>query len=158
MSHLWNKSGCFLSTEQMHTACGYSVLRHIWMGKHTGPGANSRASVSSSSPCRPSSLFLFLFCCRSNSSWIFFFCAARKVPASLLLCGTCPSPRLLVYRSQLYVSPLLCFPSALPIVTHTHMSHMSHCSQPHLRVGARMGRTCTTYTETIVPHPSPPFQ
>lgn len=102
---------------------------------------------SSSSPCRPSSLFLFLFCCCSNSSWIFFLCCPK---------GTClPSPvwRFFLTQAPSLQQPTLCIPpsvfpfcpSALPIVTHTHMSPYS---QLHLTLGTRMGRTCTT----------PPFQ
>lgn len=34
----------------------------------------------SSSLCRPSSLFLFLFCCRSNSSWTFSVLPERYLP------------------------------------------------------------------------------
>lgn len=102
---------------------------------------------SSSSPCRPSSLFLFLFCCRSNSSWIFFVQPERYLPPFSCVVFV-PHQASSVQQPSLYYLPSLCSSSALPIVTCAHVSPYGH--QPRLQVGARMGRTCTKHWDWLL--------
>lgn len=61
---------------------------------------------SSSSLCRPSSLFLFLFCCRSNSSWTFSVLPERYLPPfSCVALSPHPSSLEFGTRGQLCVYP-----------------------------------------------------
>lgn len=141
-----------LCIEQMHTACGClvsspSVCAMCAWESTLDLELTPKPLISSSSPCRPSSLFLFLFCCRSNSSWIFFVLPERYLPP--FSCVICPSPGSSVQQPALYYLPSLCSPSsALPIVTCALVSPCSH--QSRLRAGARMGRTCTNHWDCML--------